>query len=806
MSTATTATTAAATTAAATSVATPTAATIHLPPTVQPVRALVWALHLALPVAALWLLLAQPAVDIIWQHPPSHFWLVLVVAAVNVVLGGRMSVVAHRHTDARLFLVSLAFLTSAGFLLLHALATPGVLIAHQNAGFDLAQPIGLAIASVFALASALVPNAPGAGRWFLALVWVRAGVGVLLVAWAVVSLADLPPLNQAPATRDVEGPLTTVAVAAVVLYVVAAVRYYFLHRRAPAAVLLSLVTAFVLLAESMVAVILANKWHLSWWEWHVLLTFAFGFVAYSAYVQYRREGTSAGLFDAIALDQTTKRIRAEYGAALEELVTALQERERDGDHSGDARAGGPSIAARLAERFGLTEGQTAVLDRAGAALATERDLTRRLSALVAVGEQARVGLGDDELVAEVVRRLRPAYGDVRIGLVSDGRLEVGGRAYDPEALAAASGDDDGMAVLPLSVKGQVAGVLEVPRPWAGVGVRHGGHDPLLLTLANQLSISLENARLYRELGTLFRQYMSPDVAAALLADPDQAALGGSLVEVTALFADLRGFTTFSEGVEPAEIVRMLNHYHGARGAVHPRQRRHDRPIRGRCLAGPVQRPRPADRPRAAGGASGARDAGGRRRRSRRRSPVGRDFGSAPTPARRSWATSAARRSAASTRWATPSTWPPGCRHSPSRDRSSSGRRPGRPSATAVHGRATRRPRGKGSPATRTSVRRYGTGRMTASYRDGEPMIEGRGNREFWDLLLPDEAAGLEAVGRRRDYRRGAVLVREADRSDWVRGPADRAGQGGREHGRWHRSGARGAWPRCPARRAVGHRP
>jgi class 3 adenylate cyclase len=56
--------------------------------------------------------------------------------------------------------------------------------------------------------------------------------------------------------------------------------------------------------------------------------------------------------------------------------------------------------------------------------------------------------------------------------------------------------------------------------------------------------------------------MSPDVAAALLADPDQAALGGSLVEVTALFADLRGFTTFSEGVAPGEIVTMLNRYHG----------------------------------------------------------------------------------------------------------------------------------------------------------------------------------------------------------------------------------------------------
>jgi class 3 adenylate cyclase len=122
---------------------------------------------------------------------------------------------------------------------------------------------------------------------------------------------------------------------------------------------------------------------------------------------------------------------------------------------------------------------------------------------------------------------------------------------------------DGRAVYPLLVKGRVAGALEVPYPAGFRTPVTRADDPLVAALATQLSITLENARLYRELGTLFRQYMSPDVAAALLADPDQAALGGSLVEVTALFADLRGFTTFSEGVAPAEIVRMLNRYHGA---------------------------------------------------------------------------------------------------------------------------------------------------------------------------------------------------------------------------------------------------
>src|SRR5262249_32105649 len=129
--------------------------TVVLPPAVQPARVLVWFLHLALPVLGLWLLLAHPAADVRWEHHGGHCWLVVLVAAANVVLGLRMGAAARRHTDARLFLVSLAFLVSAGFLLLHALATPGVVIRHPNAGFDVAQPVGLALASLFAVASGL---------------------------------------------------------------------------------------------------------------------------------------------------------------------------------------------------------------------------------------------------------------------------------------------------------------------------------------------------------------------------------------------------------------------------------------------------------------------------------------------------------------------------------------------------------------------------------------------------------------------------------------------------------------------------
>ena len=65
---------------------------------------------------------------------------------------------------------------------------------------------------------------------------------------------------------------------------------------------------------------------------------------------------------------------------------------------------------------------------------------------------------------------------------------------------------------------------------------------------------------------LLHRYLSPAVASALIEDPRRAALGGEEVEVTVLFADLRGYTAFAERRAPSEVVAMLN---AAFGAVVP---------------------------------------------------------------------------------------------------------------------------------------------------------------------------------------------------------------------------------------------
>lgn len=59
---------------------------------------------------------------------------------------------------------------------------------------------------------------------------------------------------------------------------------------------------------------------------------------------------------------------------------------------------------------------------------------------------------------------------------------------------------------------------------------------------------------------MFRRYVSPAVVDRLPSDPADLQLGGHRQEVTILFADIRGFTAFSEKLPPEELVDTLNQY------------------------------------------------------------------------------------------------------------------------------------------------------------------------------------------------------------------------------------------------------
>lgn len=258
-----------------------------------------WALAMAVPVAGFLLLLAAPSADFAWEHHPAHFWLVLAAALTSMALAFATGGTALRRADARLFLVSLAFLAAAGFLALHALATPQVLLDGPNQGFVLATPVGLLLASILAAASAL-PLRPERARWVIDNAGLlRAALIALMALWAAASLASVPPLDDPTPTERASGGLVVPAVLSVLLYGFAALRYIAMQLRSGSLILLAVASACMLLAEAMMAVAFARNWHATWWEWHLLMLLAFGAIAWSA----RREAGEERFSD-LYLDET----------------------------------------------------------------------------------------------------------------------------------------------------------------------------------------------------------------------------------------------------------------------------------------------------------------------------------------------------------------------------------------------------------------------------------------------------------------------------------------------------------------------
>jgi adenylate cyclase len=89
---------------------------------------------------------------------------------------------------------------------------------------------------------------------------------------------------------------------------------------------------------------------------------------------------------------------------------------------------------------------------------------------------------------------------------------------------------------------------------------------LLNAVAAEASIAVDNARTHDRLvreelaRAKYRRFMPPHVVDEILANPETLNLGGTNSLVTALFSDVRGFTSMSETMAPQAVVRVLNEY------------------------------------------------------------------------------------------------------------------------------------------------------------------------------------------------------------------------------------------------------
>jgi len=122
----------------------------------------------------------------------------------------------------------------------------------------------------------------------------------------------------------------------------------------------------------------------------------------------------------------------------------------------------------------------------------------------------------------------------------------------------------GSMCAPLKPRDRVLGVLYVDNLSAPGRFRKNDLD-FLSAFANQAAVAIENSSLYGELerqavarNNLLRFF--PPATASRIMEGDDLLLEGRETEVTALFADLCGFTELSSELPPREVLQLLNAY------------------------------------------------------------------------------------------------------------------------------------------------------------------------------------------------------------------------------------------------------
>jgi adenylate cyclase len=125
---------------------------------------------------------------------------------------------------------------------------------------------------------------------------------------------------------------------------------------------------------------------------------------------------------------------------------------------------------------------------------------------------------------------------------------------------------------PLVTQSNVHGVIYADRldPFAAFSP---DHLDLISAVAAQTAVTVETSKAHQRLAreevarANYGRFMPEYVVKQLLEDPDSFRLGGANQTITVLFADIRGFTAFSENENPEKVVGMLNLYFTAMSEI-----------------------------------------------------------------------------------------------------------------------------------------------------------------------------------------------------------------------------------------------
>ena len=315
----------------------------------------VWGGIVSLPVLTLLILLGGIVPDPTWDGPRFHFIVVTITTALSVAMAMLMVRAATQLRDVRVFFLSLTYLAIAGIFLIHALTTPGVLVAGNNPWVGFSAWASLATGAAFFALSTVPWSMRMQQRIIAGQHLLLGGFLIVLAVYGVVAVSDaarhgtpavsahihsgyagydgygaesIPPgatsqftLLTNPAIGKIAALLTLALLAVVIL------RYRAIYRTAPSPLAGALLISAILLAQSQISMALTQVWHASWWEYHALMLAAFVTTIAGLVQEYAQAGSVHGVIAGLLFRDTIVQVQGGYTEVIVALVEAVEAKD-----------------------------------------------------------------------------------------------------------------------------------------------------------------------------------------------------------------------------------------------------------------------------------------------------------------------------------------------------------------------------------------------------------------------------------------------------------------------------------------------
>jgi HD-GYP domain-containing protein (c-di-GMP phosphodiesterase class II) len=295
------------------------------------------------------LLLSMGSMHMVMFAPVVHMTVVGIAGGLAVVASVAMSIVAARRNDGRAVWLGMAFSVMATMLVLHALATPGVIVP-DNGVVQVAGALNLPFGGTILAASGLSALSRPRNVKLLLRLQVAA-VGVLATAGAVaLILSAMIPVVPNPSTVEAN-----------LIFALGAVPLGLLAWRAARTFLLTRRASDLVVAEGIIWLIGAQFGLLNftmtdgaWWAAHLLEVGGIGMVGIPAALDLRHAVASRPLVGDLRAGDLVEHEEAFLGGRVRAILVRLG--EKDPSTEGHTRRVA-TLAVAIGERLGLPEGR-----------------------------------------------------------------------------------------------------------------------------------------------------------------------------------------------------------------------------------------------------------------------------------------------------------------------------------------------------------------------------------------------------------------------------------------------------------------